>query len=58
MTFDSVIVFLYYSLYLNTLLAKYTEVSLQLKQYFYMNIIFVELLSEIDTALQKMEGLT
>ena len=55
--FPQRIVFQCYSLYLNTFLAKYTEVNLQLKQYFfYMNIKFFELLSEIDTALQKNGG--
>ena len=38
---------------INTLQAKYTEVKYQLKQFFYMNIKFDELLSKIYNVLHK-----
>ena len=47
-----------FSLYFNTLLAKYTvQSNINLKNLFYMNIK-VKLLSEDDNILQKMESLT
>ena len=51
--FHNVIVFPCYSLYFNTLWAKYTEVKYQHNQFFYMNINFEELLSEIENVLQN-----
>ena len=54
-TFHNVIVFQCYSLYFITLLARLTEVKYQLKQSFFKNIIFDELLSEIGNFLQKEE---
>ena len=52
-TFHTVIVFQCDSLYFNTLLARYTEVKYQIKQSFFKNIKFDELLSEIGNFLQK-----
>ena len=51
--FHHVIVFPCYSLYFNTPWAKYTEVKYQHNQFFYMNINFEELLSEIENVLLK-----
>ena len=48
-----VIAFQCYSLYFNTLFARYTEVKYQLKHFFFMNIKFYGLLSEIGNVLQK-----
>ena len=47
------IVFKCYSLYYNTLLARYTEIKYQLKQSFFKNIKFDELLIEIGNFLQE-----
>ena len=48
-TFHKVIIFQCYFLYFNKLLASYTDVKYQIKQSFFMNMKFDELLSEIDT---------
>ena len=47
MTFHNVIVFQCYSLYFDTLLARYTEVKNQLKQFFFKDIKYDELLSKM-----------
>ena len=53
-TFHNAIVFQCYSLYFISLLAMYTEVKYQLTQYFFFkNILFDELLSEIGNVLYK-----
>ena len=44
-----------YSLHFITFLARYTEVKYHLKQSFYMNIKFDQLLSEINHVLQNGE---
>ena len=40
-------------IYVDILLAKYTEVKYQLKQFFYTSFRFDKLFSEIDNVLQK-----
>ena len=46
--------FQYYFLYFDTLLARYTEVKYQLKQYFFhTSLRFDKLLNGIDNVLQK-----
>ena len=55
--FRDVMVFQCYSLYFDTLLARYTEVKYQLKTFFYASFRFDKLLSEIYNVLQKLSSL-
>ena len=54
--FRDVMVFQCYSLYFDTLLARYTEVKYQLKTFFLREFRFDKLLSEIYNVLQKLSS--